>query len=553
MPAGARKGSSASIANFATRVPTLTRPPARPLARSWRPRSSSDAADKACCASARVAICFKPQNGFAAGTTISCEREWILNDRIGSGSFGYVYGARTEDGATGAVKLVRKEPGSDRELLFVSLDNAPNVVPIIDTGEYDQYHVLVMPLAEGSLKDHLDKSGALQIAEALDVLADVSDALVALEERGIVHRDIKPPNVLWLNGKWCLADFGIARYAEASTSEDTRMLAFSAPYAAPEQWRFQRATSATDIYSLGVVAFQMIAGARPFPGPERSDYREQHLHETPPSLDNTSPALAALIDECLYKAPEARPRPANFRARLARVTAPPPSAGLEKLQQANQQEVSRRGDTARRESAAQTETERREAIFEGALHSYVRIAETVLAAIVDSAPAAEVSAPARVGWTITLATGELSMAAPQHPRQDMPSLAFDTVAFAAIELEIPSDRMGYRGRSHSLWFADAQQARNYAWYETAFMMNPLLGGQMAQDPFALNPGPDALQALGPGIGTLQVAWPFTRLVVGELDDFISRWAGWLADAAEGRLSRPQSMPERETAGTWRQS
>ena len=487
------------------------------------------------------------------GTTIACERDWILGDRIGSGSFGYVYRAETEDGTVGAVKLVPKAPGADRELLFVSLENTPNVVPIIDTGEYEAYHALVMPLAEGSLRDRLDESGALQIDELIDVLSDVVHALAALEERGVVHRDIKPPNVLRLNGKWCLADFGIARYAEASTSEDTRMLAFSAPYAAPEQWRLERATSATDMYSLGVVAFQMIAGERPFPGPERSDYRDQHLHQSPPRLEQVSPAFAALIDECLYKAPEARPRPANFEARLSRVAASPSSPGLMRLQEANREEVLRRGDTARRESEARTEGQRREGLFESALHAYVGIAETLLAAIVDNAPAAEVQAPATVGWTVRLGPGELSMAPPQHPNQEMPGVAIDIVAFTEIQLEIPPDRQGYKGRSHSLWFGDIQQARDYGWYETAFMTHPLSGTQMDRDPFALRPGLDAREALNPGVGTLQVAWPFTRLVLGELDDFVSRWAGWFADAAEGRLSHPQSMPERQTVGTWRQS
>lgn len=80
--------------------------------------------------------------------------------------------------------------------------------------------------------------------------AQIATALAASDGR-VVHRDLKPENVLYLDGHWCLADFGIARHAEASTALDTRKLAMDPHYAAPERWRFERATSAADVYSLG--------------------------------------------------------------------------------------------------------------------------------------------------------------------------------------------------------------------------------------------------------------------------------------------------------------
>jgi len=69
----------------------------------------------------------------------------------------------------------------------------------------------------------------------------------------------------------------------------------------------------------------------------------------------------------------------------------------------------------------------------------------------------------------------------------------------------------------------------------------------------LNPGEDSAKAVGTGMAEIQVAWPFTPLVVGDLDEFISRWAGWFADAAQGQLNRPSTMPERDPRGSWRQS
>src|SRR5207249_9510398 len=106
----------------------------------------------------------------------------------------------------------------------------------------------------------------LDVPEATSILAGITAALVDLN-RKIVHRDLKPENVLLLGDSWCLADFGISRYAEATTAPDTQKFALSPPYAAPERWRAERASSATDVYSLGVIAYEMLSGSRPFPGP----------------------------------------------------------------------------------------------------------------------------------------------------------------------------------------------------------------------------------------------------------------------------------------------
>ena len=160
--------------------------------------------------------------------------------------------------------------------------------------------MLVMSRAEKSLRGHLDEMGGrLTVNEAVSVLIDISEALVTVEGPDVVHRDLKPENVLLLDGRWCLADFGIARYAEATTASDTWKGAKTAAYAAPEQWRGDRATSATDVYALGVIAYELITGQRPFLGP---DYRRQHLEESPGPISGIPDRLRSLIGECLYKA-----------------------------------------------------------------------------------------------------------------------------------------------------------------------------------------------------------------------------------------------------------
>jgi eukaryotic-like serine/threonine-protein kinase len=236
-------------------------------------------------------------------SSLRLTREWTIGERIGdTAGFGRVHAASSPEFPAAVVKFVPKAPGAERELLFADdLAGARNVVPVIDSGETAEDWVLVMPRAERSLLAHLKMADApLALAEALTILSDVATALSDLDGR-VVHRDMKPANVLLLNGTWCVADFGISRYAEATTAPDTRKFAWTPAYAAPEQWRGERASSATDVYAFGVMAHELVAGEPPFGGPAVHDYREQHLHAAPPSLAGPPAAIAALIEECFVQ------------------------------------------------------------------------------------------------------------------------------------------------------------------------------------------------------------------------------------------------------------
>jgi hypothetical protein len=128
----------------------------------------------------------------------------------------------------------------------------------------------------------------------------------------------------------------------------------------------------------------------------------------------------------------------------------------------------------------------------------------------------------------------------------------DVVAAATVTVVIPRNQSGYEGRSHSLYYCDAQREGQYAWFETAFMDTPprvrLRGGQV---PYALPPGEDAGAALSHVMAGTQVAWPFTELVTGEPEEFVDRWVGWFGDAVQGLLGRPMMLPERRPEGSWR--
>jgi len=98
---------------------------------------------------------------------------------------------------------------------------------------------------------------------------------------------------------------------------------------------------------------------------------------------------------------------------------------------------------------------------------------------------------------------------------------------------------------------EGAESAEYAWYETAFMVSPLIARRGRQDPFTLAPGEEAAKALWMGMAEYQVAWPFTRLSLDEVEDFIDRWTGCFADAAAARLTHPTTMPERQAHGSWR--
>ena len=351
-----------------------------------------------------------------------------------------------------------------------------------------------------------------------------------------------------------MADFGISRYADASTAPDTQKYAWTPAYAAPERWRAERAESAVDIYALGIIGFELLTRSLPFQGPEIHDFRDQHLSADPPPLPGIAPGLRSLIAECLYKSAGARPSAANVFARLESIGLPNRAGGLARLEEANASEVAKRGESDRMASIARSEAERREALFRDAAASLKLTGDSLFEAIAQAAPAAAVQTGKGNGRTLGLGIAQLELLPPKQIEKspwNWTPPTFDVIATSGIVLRIPSDPHGYEGRSHSLWFCDAREEGRYRWYETAFMFSPLIGKQGKKDPFALDPGEEAAKALWAGMAEFQLAWPLDPVNVGELDEFIDRWATWFANAAQGGLARPSRMPERATPRNWR--
>jgi serine/threonine-protein kinase len=267
------------------------------------------------------------------------------------------------------------------------------------------------------------------------------------------------------------------------------------------------------------------------------------------------PAFAALVDEMMQKAPGARPSAADVVRRLQReLERGQGRGGLAALELANQQAVREKVESDAAAGAAATAKQRRLELRTSGAGLIQRIQAAVLAELREFAPSARVETMPS-GWTMTLNGAQFTFRSDNIDSYQLWGGSpgpFDVVEIAEISLRLPRGDRGWEGRSHSLWYCDARNESQFKWYETAFMTMGLVGGSRPVEPFSLPPAGDAAGALSNVMTTIQVAWPFTELLLGELDEFIERWGGWFGQAASNQLSRPSSMPERSPANSWRQ-
>src|SRR5688572_4074655 len=202
-----------------------------------------------------------------------------------------------------------------REIQVSARLQHPHIVHVLTSDAADGLLYYVMPYVDGeSLRARISRDGALPVADAVAIWRDILDALGFAHQHGIVHRDVKPENILLSGRNALVADFGIARAVEAA-AEDADVTApgvtLGTPsYIAPEQVSGEaNVDHRIDVYAAGLVMYEMIAGRAPFPGRNVRETVLAHLSETPPSLtrEDLPAGLAALIFRCLEKNPAARP------------------------------------------------------------------------------------------------------------------------------------------------------------------------------------------------------------------------------------------------------
>jgi serine/threonine protein kinase len=242
-----------------------------------------------------------------------------LQLRIAIGGMGEVWQAQDELILRQvAIKILKEEYLSDPAFLerfrtearSAALVEHVGIANIYDYGEDTGSAFLVMELVPGeSMSRLLEREKRLPEAQVLDIVAQTSRALAAAHARGLVHRDIKPGNLLITpDGKVKITDFGIARVGDQVPLTKTGQVMGTVQYLAPEQATGKTSTGATDLYSLGVVAYEALAGRRPFRGENQMAIAMAHINEMPPALpDSIDPRVQNLVLSCLAKKPNQRP------------------------------------------------------------------------------------------------------------------------------------------------------------------------------------------------------------------------------------------------------
>ena len=253
------------------------------------------------------------------GETIADRYE--LEELVGHGGMSSVYKARDSLLERHvALKILHDQYVEDedfverfkREARSVAQLQHPNIVTVIDRGEDGGRQYIVFEYIDGhNLKEYVTLKGRLEVAEALEIAIEVARGLAFAHEHGLVHRDVKPQNVL-LNGdgRAKVTDFGIARSLDVDGMTQTGTVLGTSNYIAPEQASGQRVDAHTDVYALGAVLYELLTGEVPFPGESFVAVAMKHVHEPPPNvLDRRGDVplrVAAAVDRALEKDPEQR-------------------------------------------------------------------------------------------------------------------------------------------------------------------------------------------------------------------------------------------------------
>jgi hypothetical protein len=267
----------------------------------------------------------------------------MLGDRyeiespLGRGGMATVYSGRDRVlGRPVAIKVLAERYAGDekfvtrfrREARAAAGLNHTNIVSVFDTGDTNGQHYIVMEMVNGeTLSDLLKREGPLSPDRAARIAGSIARALHAAHAQGLIHRDVKPGNVmLTREGDVKVMDFGIARAATDETLTQTGMVLGTASYLSPEQSRGEPVDHRSDVYSLGCVLYEMLAGRPPFAGETPVGVAYKHVHEQPEPLTTNGPPVPAEVEavvmQALAKDPADRPQTAEaFREALTSAVA----------------------------------------------------------------------------------------------------------------------------------------------------------------------------------------------------------------------------------------
>ena len=251
---------------------------------------------------------------------------------LGVGGMGQVYRAIGPDGEPVALKLVKRDLARDqtfrkrfdREARIAQQVAHPNVVPVLDTGEENGIPYLAQRFVGNSnLADRIKAEGQLQLDTILAICDQIAGGLDALHQHGLVHRDVKPANiVLNESGTAFITDFGLAKDSQGSLLTRPGQALGSLDYMSPEQIRGEEVTAATDVYALGCVMCECVAGKPPFADRQGMRVLWAHLQDLPPNPCERRPDVPAPAGDVVLrgvaKDPDDRPQATGEFARMLR-------------------------------------------------------------------------------------------------------------------------------------------------------------------------------------------------------------------------------------------
>jgi Serine/threonine protein kinase len=246
------------------------------------------------------------------------DSRYEIHELLGMGGMAYVYKAydRIEDRWV-AIKILKEEFSNNSEFLrrfrneskAIAVLSHPNIVKIFDVSFGDQIQYIVMEYVNGiTLKDYIDQQGAIRWKEVLHFLVQILDALDSAHAKGIIHRDIKPQNILLLrDGEIKVTDFGIARFLQSETQTVTDKAIGSVHYISPEQARGDYITDKADIYSTGVMMYEMLTGELPFVADNAVSVALMQLQTKPRMAREINPDIPVGLEQITMKAMEKNP------------------------------------------------------------------------------------------------------------------------------------------------------------------------------------------------------------------------------------------------------
>jgi serine/threonine protein kinase len=260
---------------------------------------------------------------------------YVIDEQLGEGGMGIVFRAIRDDGAVVALKVIKPGLVADehtarrfaREARAAAEVTHRHLIDVLDTGVVDATSYLAMRYVPGrSLDDRIREHGPLSVEATTRVVAEIASALDALHAAGLIHRDVKPSNILLDDERGALlTDFGLAKRRDYSMLTAPGQMLGTLDYIAPEMLRGADPGPSADLYALGCVVFECLAGTPPFGGRSMFEVGMAHLSDPPPDpcaeRSDAPPGLANFVLQALAKEPEERPPTATAYARMLLVAA----------------------------------------------------------------------------------------------------------------------------------------------------------------------------------------------------------------------------------------